>query len=365
MTFITALFACQDFTTAEEACPTEVPGESLDNVPEEAAKVFREMSCHRGVAGISSARFDRKVQGATVAHVDYIEKNALAPLQVLDLHERQDSPGFTGVTVLDRSEAAKYDFDPDGYGLWEAVWIDTFADGVDRFNYWFQDPSMREVYLASDWLDGGYAEGQLTTGEHFAYLNMWYARPRGESADRPIVYPADGQEDVPTSASEPSDPCNLEDVGIPISVIVGEDPGTGNVEPGSNPFGIEVVAASLRTEKDDYVQLRNKVPGDGTSGLTYSAVFVPRFPLEPKTTYLFEAVLEWNDESHEVSSSFTTGTGEAVRIDEFTPELCALLGGALGAGTLTVPDTTTGTTGGTTETPTTGSSSYRVVRPGR
>jgi hypothetical protein len=350
MLIASLLLACSTPLSVEDACPAP-RDPPFDTVSADEAAVFDRLSCYRAVAGLPMARFDRKVQEASSNHAKYVQDNALRADQILDLQETPFFESFTGATVLERSEAVGYTYDPENFALWDFVTIDCFRDGVARVDYFFQDPGSREIYLQSDWLDAGYVQGTaavpgLAYDFSWSYLTLWYSVPRLQTVGNPVIWPVDGQQDVPTAApADILDPANPDDVGPAISIVFGEDSETGFTEAGSDPYAARWVFAALHDEDGVAVQLDRLEPGDEAQ-VTFSLAAVPRKPLRADTEYTFDAVVEALGERHTIHTTFQTGKDGATRPD--AEDACPEFGFTASGGITTLPPADTG---GTTPSP--------------
>lgn len=216
--------------------------------------------------------------------------------------ESPTAPGFTGVDVFERM-AATYAYSwGDPVIVWQIAyegWDDLSAPEV------MADPYFRDVFLQPSWKTSGWAEGVTESGLQLAYMNLSFLFPSGTHIYKPIVYPRDGQEDVPTTGRSlvgEGDPLSGAR-GFPITATVGASDAVGGI----NPYLIVVLSSTLTDSAGADVPMLVLTPDTSTFGsLTSTAVFKPHDPLEPGTTYTFEAEISWIDRKKTVTSTFTT-----------------------------------------------------------
>jgi len=296
--------------TLEEACPASFAGDDL--LEPAAWDVLWRVSCHRRFVGLGVGRVTKPAQRAAEAHAAYLEQNGvLDPASeryattLADLFfEDPGWPSFTGVTALERLQAAEMPQALDGAVLtWDLFLGDVGVD-PDAF---FHDPYLRDVLFQPGWLGGGMATlPNAETGGRAGYLNLLFSFPSGLRTWKPVVYPREGQEGVPLSwrPRGPEDPLgSAAAVGFPITVTVGSDAVVGS----DNPYELSAEAASLVDEDGVEVPLAMAGPGVYPWGDVLSTMaFAPAIPLRPGTTYTFTATVTWNIRSAEVSTTFTT-----------------------------------------------------------
>ena len=138
------------------------------------------------------------------------------------------------------------------------------------------------------------------------YAGMALVLPFPDATRSAILYPADGQTDVPTSFdsdTEWPDPAPSHGVvGYPISVSVGA-PVTGNIS-STDPYGLRLLSASV-TGPEGSVDLLSLDPGSDSYMFNMAAV-MPVQPLASGTTYDVEMVVSFDGAEEVVTGSFTT-----------------------------------------------------------
>jgi hypothetical protein len=138
------------------------------------------------------------------------------------------------------------------------------------------------------------------------YAGMALVLPFPDAERTAILYPADGQVDVPTSFdsnTEVPDPApNHGVVGYPISVSVGE-PVFGNVST-ADPYGLRLISASV-VGPEGALELLMLDPSTDSYMFNMAAV-MPVSPLSAATTYDVEMTVEFGGEQETLTGSFTT-----------------------------------------------------------
>lgn len=266
---------------------TEDPGYAASAT---ALAALDHANCYRDAMGLAPGLLDPVVDDATQAHADYMEAN-----RRLDHQELDGEAGFTGEWVWDRLESAGYPLE-NGSG-----WSEVLAEGdgatgsVDR---WINSVYHRIPFTMPDWRDVGFGQADVYTG--MTFVTEYPAR--GRSA---VLYPADGQARVPTtfdSDSEWPDPApDQRLVGPPITLTVGDDQAGAN---GENPYGLELVSASL-IGPDGAVEFLTLTPSDDDF-LQSTVALVPTAPLTPDTDYDVELTVSWGGSEETVSGRFST-----------------------------------------------------------
>jgi hypothetical protein len=315
MLWIALWAGCAPPATIEEACGKGFPGDDL--LSTDTARFFERITCHRRFVGLGPARVVGPAQDAANAHAVYLESNGVLDpssenyVQTIDdLFIEDDAwSGFTGVTALDRLQAAEMVQAVEGsIGTWD-VFLGDLEFDPDSF---IADPYLRDVMFQPGWIGAGMGElDNEAEGTRAGYLNLLYAYPPSRRMFKPIVFPRDGQTDVRqvfTTYGHPSDPLSVSTrVGYPITVTVGSD----RVDDAENPYLLEIDDAELVDEDGTSWELVQAGPGNYPWGAnTATQIFATLDPLLPGTTYTFTATVVWNVRTAEVESTFTTFGGD-------------------------------------------------------
>ena len=300
------LSACYpSFESVEAACPDSATG---DGSAMSVDSVWRQ-NCHRRVARTSVANVAPLIEDAVEAHADYLAANfdPLNPEGYVLGQEVVGNAGFTGVDTYDRLVAAGWDEEELNYlGIWfveDAYDASEVPDPEDLIDEWITIPYLRQALLQPDEVGTAYAES-----DGWIVYTLLYEFPAQEHIERPLVYPADGQQDVPLSYTDPgyADPVpDLTEVGFPITVTVSS--GQERTSWWSrNPYGLSVRSASLSGPSGE-VDLYTIAPGS-YDALAATASFVPTQPLSSGQEYTFTALIAWNgsEGDTEISATFTT-----------------------------------------------------------
>lgn len=302
------LAGCANFDSVDDACRDGVRGERHGS--DAAADVVGRISCYRRFVGLDRGDIDKRITAAVESHADYLGTNQVLSTTGDWWAESPGLPGFTGVGSFDRLEAAEYLVASVGSAfVWEVL-LPAAGGGTGVIDEVLIDPFARDALLAPAWEGGGYAEfGDPVLGGDFAYMNIVLYYPSGSRATRPVVYPQDGQTDLPTSWNvDPTDAAfaGLPEVaGFPISFTMG----SSRVVTGDNPLEVAVLNSTI-TGPSGEVPHVVLLPGLYTVGVNWStAILAPLAPLEPNTDYTVEADLAWVDvpKKHE-ELVFTTGS---------------------------------------------------------
>lgn len=297
------LASCGPYDGVDAACPEGLPGDRL--VAEDDAAMFLRFSCYRRYVGLPRLPFARGVQQAVQSHVTYLDENGIldpdSPNYFLVGNPRGDTtplfvqdpklPFFTGASVSDRLLR----FQALDTNARADVW-DIFFGSTDEGDYdaLIADPYFRDVVFQP--LVAGVGFASFGVGQEvFAYANVLYAFPSNARTDRPVVYPRDGQLDVPTSYvpyATSLDPIAVRDVvGYPITITVGSYEGNRT----ENPYDLLFVSSSLIGPEGEEVELVRAGPAQYPWGpLQATLIAVPTAPLLPDSTYEFEAEIRWN-----------------------------------------------------------------------
>lgn len=304
MTLLLLSLACRpSFVTVDDACHPAVKG--AENGTMLANDFQQRVDCHRRLAGLNRVKLEPAVSSAAEAHATY-----MAGLGLATPYEESGEGGFTGQTVFDRLDYAGFE-DPGSnqLGVWEiygyrgALAVDELVDQALIAGLFLREP----VMVSSSWAAGyGDADGWL---EYVLVFDF----PADSHLNRPVVYPVDGQLEVPTSfyAVEPEAPSGSEWLqwgelrGYPITLTFGSTQASGAWNSATNVYDVQVTQLELEGP-EGLVPVDWVSPGDGRSWLNFTVGVVPKEPLEPSATYSLHASGTRGDDSWSVDSSFST-----------------------------------------------------------
>lgn len=303
--------ACADFATVDEACKDSVKGDK--DASAAAIAWAQRIGCYRRYVGLDRGKLHPKVTEAVEAHAFYLEQNGIPADWWL---EASGSTGYTGATSYDRLERTEY-LAPDSTVqtfVWEVLGYADTDDAGATVDDDMHNPFFRDVYLAPGWMGAGYSEGTDPAAGTFFYSNVVLRFPSGSRTSKPVVYPQDGQIDVPVSwvnpfAGDPTLPGVPAVTGYPVTFTAGS-----SIESFSenNPLSM-LVAASTITGPQGPVEHVVVVPASHPWGATWSTVIL--FPAEPfaaSTSYTVDITMSWNTQpSRDETLTFTTGTEAA------------------------------------------------------
>ena len=305
---------CADYATVEEACPNKIA--SGNEVSSEVAlDGLLQVGCYRQFLGIKPGPHNASLQEVVQGHVSYVEMHA-PPLTQIHL-EVAGADAFTGLDIHERLDAVELDLRSLEVGVEREYWDIHALIGHARIkpviDTWMDVPMIRGVLLHPGWIGAGlemveYAlpgfEGQDVS---MTYTNLVVAvdSPSPRGVPGPIVYPRDGQTDVPPSQwiEDPNDAYCGERLGYPMSVLVVVD---GEMD---SSISLMVEGASLHGP-DGAVALEQRGGADyggSWSQVTNHLVFLPLEPLQPQESYTLEAVIGWGAEEAQISATFETG----------------------------------------------------------
>jgi hypothetical protein len=261
-------------------CPTADAQEALDRV-----------NALRAAAGLAPTVLESRLDVASQAHTDFMADNS-------DFNHYEDAskPGYTGDWVWDRMETAGYPLEPG------RVWMEVISKGLSpaaAVDGWVGTVYHRIPFTSVELIEVGF-------GYTDDYAGMALVLPFPDAERSAVLYPADGQVDVPTSFdsdTEIPDPAPGHGVvGYPISVSVGE-PLFGNAST-EDPYGLRLISASV-SGPEGAVDLLSLDPSNDSYMFNMAAV-MPVSPLSAATTYDVEMVVEFGGSSETLTGSFTT-----------------------------------------------------------
>lgn len=310
-----ALGGCErfKFATIDEACPDQLAGEV--KLAPGTSDMLARFACYRRFEGLQMPRITQPAQNAIEAHAHYLDVNEVldpespkAAQTVSDYFtERKDWPGFTGVNAIERLKHFEAIDNTGSIGVWDVLLPDGGAEVADSN---VADPYTRDVVFQPLWYTVGYAVVPAPV-QDAGYFSAVYAMPPSKNVYHPIVYPRDGQIDVPTTYVTygiESDPLSVQPyIGFPITVTVGAFQVGRD---GANPYDLQPVSATLTGEEGD-IQLVVVPPGNFPWGpMQGTIIYAPYEPLQPGRTYDFEAKIRWLDfpDGKTVTATFTTAS---------------------------------------------------------
>ncbi|MBX5477099.1 MAG: S-layer homology domain-containing protein, partial [Clostridia bacterium] len=231
---------------------------------------------------------DASLAAAAQAHAAFYARNAAAYGGIsLQVHTEPSSwPGFTGENPWDRAAYFGYAGNAAedmafGEGLVDAV--DTWMDSVYH-RLPIVDPTLRAVGFALAGAPNAAGDLPVTDLE----LGDWIPKPSDVASGTMVVYPVDGQRDVPLSfpSGEVPDPLSpfpgaSYPAGYPITLQF----------PSPHVEAVDVDAAVLQTDSGSLVPAYVLTPdaGSGDPAISHlggtAVALVPKAPLAPLTTY--------------------------------------------------------------------------------
>ncbi len=261
------------------ACPSADAMVALDQI-----------NSYRALMGLSEITLEPRLDTAAQAHADYMLTN-----DALTHQESSSASGFTGEWVWDRIEA-------EGYPLEQGrVWMEVISYGLDpagAIDGWIGTVYHRIPFTTPEVLEVGF-------GQAADYSALAIVVPFPDIERRAVLYPADGQTDVPRSFdsdTESPDPAPSHGtVGYPISVSVAAPIGMVSLD---NPYALELLSAEV-VGPDGALELLLLDPSTDKTMFNMAAV-MPVEPLEGGTTYTVSMTVTYGGEEETLTGSFVT-----------------------------------------------------------
>jgi len=229
----------------------------------------------RGQAGLPQLARNGLIETAALNHSTYLRINNFPDLTHTEI---AGMPGFTGVNVLDRLNAA-------GYSLARPyIYGEVIASAGDSTGFSLAEQLMAAIYHRFLMLEPMFKEigaGAATNGAGYTYFTADFAANKGYGPGlgrgRLVGYPFDGQTNVPVnflSDQEVPDPVpNQNEVGYPVSVH------------GDLAGSVQVQTFTLRPRGGANVAVRLlSAPADPETPASAAAI-VPLAVLSANTTY--------------------------------------------------------------------------------
>jgi hypothetical protein len=241
---------------------------------------------YRKAAGLKPVTADPALSKGCVAHAQYLVKNADNPAtQGLAMHKEDPKlPGYTEDGVKAAAAAVIYPTNDQVVAV--DGWMATLFHRVPLL-----DPTLTKVGL-------GYAKGDKSGG--FFVVDTIRGR-NGKDSTKPVLYPADKQEDVPLRFTrELPDP-------LPAGAKAAGYPITASFPPTAT---VKDVTASLKDgageELEVWLSTPEKPAGDQKQFQRNTVCLIAKAPLKPNTTYTVTMKAKVNQKAWSESWSFTT-----------------------------------------------------------
>ena len=251
--------------TQEPGAPTLSGNNALDG--------FNWINYRRAQLGLSVLARNSKIDVAAQGHSDYQRTN-----NVITHDQTPGQPGFTGVTLADRLNAATYTLIRP-YATGEVISATSNSTGFYQAEELIAAIYHRFVIFEPIFKEIG--TGSATTSGGYTYFTADFTVNNGYSglgAGQFVVYPASNQTGVPTnffSDSESPDPVpGQNEVGYPISV---------HADNGRTGLTVQSFSVAPRGGSALTVRLLSNAT-DSATGPSVAAI-VPLAPLRSATTY--------------------------------------------------------------------------------
>jgi hypothetical protein len=290
---LVALAACEaSAPTPRPASP--VPAAPALALPQPAtgspeARVAAVINAYRATAGLGPVLVDPALSDGCRAHAEYMRINRGEP-QLFALNAHDEDPSLPGATPAGRACGKAANLYPQ---------VPDVESAVHR---WMGSLYHRRSVLTPDVdrIGVGYAEvaGGVTVAVQFAF---------GPLARRAVLYPANGQTDVPLDfVSEVPNPIPTAEAGYPITLQVPWMDAVTNVA-GALDDGAEKVPIFLSSPEHPAFQ---GMPNYGVIAL------IPQRPLRPGTRYRATISAMWNGAPQTWVSTFTTQPQSVVEVSD-------------------------------------------------
>ena len=258
----------------------------------DAMAALEQTNCYRNLMGLSRGRLHPLLDAAAQSHADYMDG-----LGMLTHGETEGEPGFTGENAEDRIYAAGYPFESGQKWSEVVAWGHTPQEAIEA---WMGTVYHRIPFTMSSWTHIGF-------GQAADYSSMSFVSPWPDGTRQAVVFPVDGQTDVPTSFdsdSEIPDPAPDHGiVGYPITVTVSAEETYGSDS--NNPYDLRLEDAVMWGPDGEEVETLTMDPTmDGY--LFAMAAIVPLSPLLPDSTYEVEISVSYADQSQTLVTTFET-----------------------------------------------------------
>ena len=273
----------------DDACDALDPG--YGSATDDAVEAIDRTNCYRNLMGLERGLLDPDLDAASQIHADYMDRH-----DTLTHWEDPSKSLYTGEWVWDRMESAGYPVEP-GQSWSEVVaWGTTPTEAVDL---WIGSVYHRIPFTMPYWIDAGFGQ----TGD---FSSMSFVTPFPDGPRTAVVFPAHGQDEVPTSFdsdTEIPDPAPSHGVvGYPVTVTAVADSVGSDW---SNPYDVELVDAELIGPDGEQVDCLLSDPSTDDH-LYVMATMLPVNPLQPDSVYTATMTVRWGGAEETFVSTFRT-----------------------------------------------------------
>jgi uncharacterized protein YkwD len=227
----------------------------------------------RAQIGVPAVAENVQINNAALGHSEYLRTN-----NVMSHDQKAGSPGFTGVTLMDRLNAAGYTIPANGYAYGEVISGTTNSSG-----FFMAEELITAIYHRFVIFEPKFREigtGAATSSSRYNYFTADFATRNGFgpgiAANTVVIWPFSGQTGVTPnffSDSEDPDPVpNRNEVGYPISVHANIDA----------PVAMQAFTVRPRGGSNLQVQV---VDSSADPTKRTAVAIVPLAPLKAATTY--------------------------------------------------------------------------------
>lgn len=254
--------------------PTAAPDPSAPALTNNIAVDGRNwINYRRAQAGVPAVTENALINRAALGHSEYLRTN-----NVMSHDQKPGTPGFTGVTLKDRLNAAGYTIPDSGYAYGEVISGTTNSSG-----FFMAEELITAIYHRFVMFEPKFREigtGAATSASRYNYFTADFATRGGFgpgiAANTVVTWPFNGQTGVtPNFYSDTEDPdpvAGINEVGYPISVHANID----------SPVTMESFTVRPRGGANLQVQVVNS---SATAKERTAVAIVPLAPLRSATTY--------------------------------------------------------------------------------
>lgn len=280
-------------------CSSPITAQTYQNLPDLADQAFTHLNERRQSVGLPPLARNRLLDQSSMAHVRYLIANN--SIKTEGHFESPKRPGFTGITPDSRIRATGYT----GILTSENMALVNYPVGNLPTDNLIDAPFHRESEFGH-YNEAGVAlvassapNGSINT-QHYIYVINFGKSIRSKAIQPPIVYPVNGQTDVPIDWIANESPNPLPDmagktVGYPISIAVTPE--------------VYLVIKSFRLSASDGSEPDTKLfSSNGTikSSLAHYAFIIPLKPLKSGVRYTCSVSGFINGRSFTKEWQFTT-----------------------------------------------------------